>query len=105
MNENEFDGAPPSGSGSSRPYPRIKEFVSVYANGSGDDQRSAQSFCDCEANETIESLRSELISVSSGNFNPNTFDLLVGKGRIGKYGSYDNWAKLVLQWIANYRRM
>jgi hypothetical protein len=101
---NDFSGPPPSGSGTNRPFPRIKEFISVYAYGVGDDQRSAQTYCDCESDEAIDTLRKELSAVSGGNFNSDIFDLLVGKNRVAKHGSYENWAKVCLLWIAQYNK-
>jgi hypothetical protein len=102
----DFNSPPQSGSGNgtTRPFPRIKEFVSTYANGTGDDKRSAQTYCDCESDEAVEALRRELTAVAHGNFNADAFDLTVGKARVAKYGSYNQWAKLCLQWIAHSRK-
>ena len=99
---NEFsDSGGPSGN---RFFPRIKHFVDEYAKGSGDDQRAAQVFVDCESSESISGLKSELLAVSQGKYTLQSLDQTVGKGRIAKYGSYDRWASLTLRWIAEYKR-
>jgi|GEM_PF-1073949 len=92
-----------AGSGN-RFFPNIKQFMTLYAAGSGDDQRAAQTFMDCEASEAISSLRNELRAISSGNYNLDSLNQVVGKGRIGKHGSYEAWAKAILQWMASYRQ-
>jgi hypothetical protein len=90
--------------GGNRFFPNIKQFMTVYAAGSGDDQRAAHVFVDCEATEAVNSLKNELRAISSGNYNANSLDKIVGKGRLGKHGSYEGWAKAVLQWLAAYKR-
>jgi hypothetical protein len=90
--------------GGNRFFPNVKQFMTIYAAGSGDDQRAAQTFMDCEATEAISSLRNELRGISSGNYNSESLDQIVGKGRLSKHGSYDGWAKAVLRWMGAYRR-
>lgn len=90
--------------GGNRFFPNVKQFMTIYAAGSGDDQRAAQLFVDCESMEAITSLKNELRAISSGNYNASSLDQIVGRGRLGKHGSYDAWSKAVLHWLAAYRR-
>lgn len=103
-----MDDLPPdSGSGGqsgNRFFPRIKSFIDGYSKGSGDDQRAARLFIDCEAAEALTSLRSELLAVSKGKYHPRSLDQIVGKDKLARYGSYDRWAGLTLKWMAEYRR-
>ncbi len=78
--------------------------MNSYTDSSSGDQRAAQTFMDCEATEAIKSLRNELLAISSGNYNADSLNQIVGKGRLERHGSYDGWAKAVLQWMAAYQR-
>jgi hypothetical protein len=89
--------------GGNRFFPHLKQFVSVYAPPGVDDQRAIQTFMDCETTESIGTLRNEIRAIASGNFHGPSLDLVLGKGRFSKHGSYDNWAKLALLWMANYK--
>lgn len=96
-------GGGSKGGGGNRFFPNVRQFMTIYAAGSGDDQRAAHTFIDCEANEAVNSLRTELLAISSGNYSLESLDAILGKGRSSRYGSYDLWAKAVLLWLASYR--
>jgi len=84
-------------------YNRIKYWVENYAITSSDDKRAVEDFIECETREIVSAFRAELIQIVSGNFSPETLQVLIGGGRSLKYGSFDEWAKMMLLWIANYR--
>jgi hypothetical protein len=81
-------------------YPKIKYWVDHYGSSGADDKKGAELFVTCETAESIVSLRSELISMSKGNFNQSTIDVLIGLNRRHKHGSFENWAKMMLLWLA-----
>ena len=78
-------------------------FVEHYAHPEVTEQRSVETFIDVEARERLNSLRAELLNVSKGNFSAETMEKILGKARLSKYGSYEEWAKLMLRWIAGYK--
>ena len=98
-----MDHQVPGGGGGNRFFPHLKHFISIYSPPGVEDQRAVHTFMDCETTESINTLRNEIRSIASGNFHTQSLDTLVGKGRMSKYGSYDNWAKLMLLWMANYK--
>jgi len=57
-------------------------------------------FREIEAAEALASLRTELRIISTGNFNEQVIDQIVGRDRKLRYGSYQDWAKLILVWLA-----
>jgi len=89
--------------GGQRFFPQVKYFVDHYAPPGIEDQRAAHVFVDCETTEAITTLRNELRAISNGNYDSNTLDRTIGKGRVSKYSSYDNWAKLMILWLASYK--
>jgi hypothetical protein len=68
------------------------------------DKRALEDFLECETDENIRSLRSELQGVSQGNHPPDMLNNLIGKSRENRHGSYEQWAVLMMQWIAGYRK-
>jgi hypothetical protein len=88
------------GGSQNRHFPKIKMWIDQYAPPGVEDQRSVQTFMDCENREAQESLRAELRAVASGHYRAETLDKIIGQGRSNKHGSYDAWGKLMLQWMA-----
>lgn len=82
----------------------IPKFVREYGQSGVPDQRAVQDFCDCETYEEIQRLRGELTAVASGNYEEENLDLIVGIRRKTSFGSYDEWARLLLGWIAQHRK-
>ena len=84
-------------------FPQVKLWLSQYGSAGSDDQRAVQVFMDCETRESHISLKNELMAICSGNYDTKSLDVSIGKGRSSKYGSYDAWGKLMLQWMAAYK--
>lgn len=84
-------------------YPKIKYWLEHYALNSPDN-RAVGDFIECESNEVFSSFRNEIIGISRGSYQPDTLDQLLGRTRAMRYESYDEWAKMVLIWIADYRK-
>ena len=85
-------------------YKNVKYFLEGYARDGALDKRAVETFAEIEANEMVRSLRTELIAMSQGKFHEETLDLLVGVKRKARHGSYVEWAKLMLLWIAGVKR-
>lgn len=84
-------------------YQKLSYWVAQYGAADAPDQRAVHDFIECETSEAVRSLQSELIQVVQGNFKVETMDQLLGMKRRVLHGSYDAWAKLMLQWIAGYK--
>lgn len=85
------------------PYPsytRISQWIKEYGVAGSDDQRSIVDFLEIEAHEAIQSLRGELFALSNGRYTETTMDKLVGPARRQRHGSYEEWAKVMLRWMA-----
>jgi len=81
-------------------YKYVPLWVREYGMSGSPDHQAVQIFVDCETREAIAGLRNELIGVSKGRYKDETFDLVVGTKRKVLHGSYSEWAKLMLQWLA-----
>ena len=68
------------------------------------DQKAVEVFMECETHEVVSGLRAELYGVSQGNFRPDFMDANVGKARSLRHGNYQAWARLMLLWMAGYKR-
>lgn len=84
-------------------YQRIRHWVQNYGLSGIPDQKAVENFIECETREQINLLRFELEMMAQGRFKQETVDLIVGVKRRVKHDSYDNWAKLMLMWIAGYK--
>ena len=85
-------------------FRNIRELIKVYAISGTEDRIAVQNFMDCENDDTIRSLRNELTGISAGNFPEENLKNLLGEARRSKHGSYVDWAKRVIVWMAEYRR-
>lgn len=84
-------------------YKQLVYWVQTYGSAGIPDQRAVSDFMDCETDEMVRSFQSELICLSRGNYKPESIDQLVGQGRKQKYGSYEEWARLMLMWLSSYK--
>ncbi len=84
-------------------FPALRAFIQGYARSDVPDQRAIQDFLECETGEVVRPLQAELQLVMAGRFDKEIFDKAIGVKRRAKYESYENWAKLMLQWIAGYK--
>lgn len=82
-------------------YPKVKYWVDGYGSAGAEDKKAVELFVTCEATEAVASLRAELISMSRGNFDQTTLDLLIGQNRRLKHGTFDAWARMMLLWLAS----
>lgn len=85
-------------------YPKVVYFVKTYGSAGITDQKAVQDFVDCETNESIVSLRNELVGLSQGNYTDENMLKLLGANRKVLFSSYHEWAKIMLQWIAAYHK-
>jgi hypothetical protein len=83
-----------------RDYPNIRRWASEYGRADVEDKRAAEEFVEIETREAVTSLRTELTMVSQGDFDVAIFDQVLGPGRAVRHGSYADWARLMLLWIA-----
>lgn len=84
-------------------FPALRAFIQNYARADVPDQRAIQDFLECETSEVIRPLQGELQLVAAGRFDKDIFDKAIGIKRRAKFESYENWARLMLQWIAGYK--
>lgn len=80
----------------------LKYWKDNYTKPGMPDKRAVEDFIECETSEIIKLFRLELQSVLQGNYTVESLDVLIGPGRVARHGSYEDWAKLMLQWIAAY---
>jgi hypothetical protein len=84
-------------------YKQINYWVKNYGSGGTGDQRAVQDFMECETTEAVKSLKNELIGLIQGEPDDDMLDHTIGINRKVKYNSYEEWAKLMLLWIAEYK--
>jgi len=84
-------------------YTRLRAWLNEYGKSGMTDKEAMKAFLEVENPETINSLRAELMAVSRGEYEEKVFDVLVGRARKARYGSYQQWGKLMLQWMASQR--
>lgn len=85
-------------------YARLRAWLTEYGKSGMTDKEAVSSFVEIENPENVNGLRAELLAVSKGQFEEKAFDILVGRGRKVKHGSYQQWGKLMLQWMASPKK-
>jgi hypothetical protein len=89
--------------GEKHTYPKVRQWSREYGRPEVDDQRGAQDFMECETAEAVKSLQVELVAMAEGNYDEKLLDDILGKRRKVRYGTYKEWATLMLRWIAAYK--
>ncbi len=84
-------------------YKQLTYWAQNYGNSSVPDQRAVETFMDCETREGVSGLRNELMGVAGGNFDETVFDKILGANRKFRHGSYIEWARMMLLWMASYK--
>jgi len=85
--------------------PVLQYYQKTYANSSSDnDQKAIGHFKLYESEEKIRRLRHELQMIAEGRVSLTVLDNVAKKKRKVKYRTYEYWAKLMLQWLAQARR-
>lgn len=74
-----------------------------YGNAGIVDQRAVTDFMDCETDEPVRGLRFELQLISEGNYLEETLVAHLGPQRREKHGSFEDWARMMLLWMASYK--
>ena len=81
----------------------IPYWVQNYGKSGIPDQRAAQDFMDCETVDAVQRFKAELYAVSQGNYDERILEVMVGQNRKAVFQTYDEWARLMLLWIASYK--
>ena len=81
-------------------YSRVYQWIREYGASGSEDVRGARDFIEIEAAESISSLRGELLAMSQQKYTDQVLDKIVGPGRKVRHGSYAEWAKVMLRWMA-----
>ena len=84
-------------------YPKVQQWIKEYGSSGADDRRAVSDYMTVETQELIASLRNEIASIAKGNYDGRIMDQMVGQKRKDRHGSYQEWARLMLQWMANYK--
>ena len=82
---------------------KIRYWSEYYAKPGYTDDRAIQDYMVCEHAEAISSLRGELVGIKEGYFKDDTLKVLLGPMRETRYGSYQEWAKMMLLWMAAFK--
>jgi hypothetical protein len=82
-------------------YPRVSAWVQNYGKAEMPDSQAIKVFMECESKEAIKALQVELQSIAEGRFSDAGLDATVGASRRVKFGSFDNWARMMLIWLAS----
>ena len=84
-------------------YNQVMYFIKNYAREDVEEHRAITDFMACENRESISSLRTELTGILQANPKEEMLDKTIGIKRKTRFGSYKEWAKIMLQWMAAYK--
>lgn len=86
-------------------FKQIRYWVVNYGSAGLPDQRALSDFLECETNEVIHSFRNELVGLAQSKKSDDAaLDALIGQKRKVLYNSYEEWAKVMLLWLAGMHR-
>jgi hypothetical protein len=77
----------------------VKYWLDHYAQAGVPDKNACETYLECESDEKLRSLRLQLQAVADGKVSDETLIKIIGKGRKGKHGSFERWAKLMNLWL------
>ncbi len=81
--------------------PTLKDYERRYGVSlAGNDKKALRCFREYESKERVRRLQSELLLIKQGKVTEKACTQVVGKKRLAKYGSYEEWAKLMLLWLS-----
>lgn len=83
-------------------YTQIYNWKMNYTGGCP-DKRSVEDFLECENDESVRSFTNELTAVASGNADANNLVMQLGRERLVKHTSWEEWARTMLIWVSNYK--
>lgn len=78
---------------------KVKYWVDNYGKAGLPDQRALEEFVICETREFIMPLQGQLLQISQGRVDEDLLRQILGGNRKAIYGSYEEWAKLMLLWL------
>ncbi|OVE80043.1 hypothetical protein BVY02_01600 [bacterium J17] len=85
--------------------PTIKYYEKLYGISLGqNDQKAVTVFADYEPKEKLRRLQTELLWVKEGRATEAACDTVIGKKRKHRYRTYEQWARLMLLWIASIKK-
>ena len=84
-------------------YPEITYWVRNYAPSGVSDKRAVHAFVDCETQQRVKSLRIQLYAVASDKYDEKQLLNQLGAARKARHGTFSDWAKIMLQWLASYK--
>ena len=91
--------------GSVTSVPTVEYYQRRYAHSlSNNDQKAARLFKEYESVEKVRRLQQELLWVRNGQVLTQTLENILGKTRKSKYSGFENWAKLMLLWVAQAKK-
>ena len=70
-----------------------------YGRADVEDKRAVKEFVDIESDETVKPFLVQLHTIAEGRYDEELLDKQIGIKRRAKYGTYAEWAKLMLRWI------
>lgn len=85
-------------------YKTLRYWGKQYARSEQPDQKGALEFALVEPDQLLKSFKSDLHAVSKGRYDDRVLDNIVGVKRKVRYGGYQEWARLMLLWLASYKR-
>jgi hypothetical protein len=84
-------------------YKYVRAWVKQYGSSGRIDMNAVHDFMDVEPRYEMRGLQSDLLAITRGNFEEKMLDVVVGKKRKVKHGTYEDWAKIMLLWIASHK--
>ncbi len=86
-------------------YKQLRYFVQQYGRIDVPDHRAIWDYVELETDEMVRTFRSELRAVSKKNYDEEVMHNILGKRRMVKHGSYDEWARQLLLVMASRKRI
>lgn len=77
----------------------VTYWIKHYGHPGVSDRHAIQTYLECENDEKIRPFRLQLNSIVNGKVEEESLNKLVGIARKNSHGSYERWAKLMLQWL------
>lgn len=85
--------------------PTINHYMKDYASPLSDnDQKAVRMYKEYESPESVRRLQNELLTVKNSMATETACKVSIGAKRAGQYRSYEQWATMMLMWLAAIKK-
>ena len=85
-------------------FDKVKYFIDIYGKAGLPEPQAIADFIECENREIVRPFQAQLLQIAKGECDEEHLIKICGMKRKVQYGSYQDWAKVVLALLTKYKQ-